>query len=188
MTKADSVLSTPPTNTSAKQSRRSILGAIAAGSAVLAIAPTTPSPAKDSQRVPDPILEAIKAHKDAYAAFEAAVRVNFALDEEVPKERRRSSITVWETRIVETDDPRWIAAERAVSECSENETAASIMLINVKPTTLTGAAALLEYVAQHERRGDAWPDELVDDDDLATSFFRELCQNIAAVLSQGTRV
>jgi hypothetical protein len=110
------------------------------------------------------------------------------LDEEVPKERRRSSITVWETRIVETDDPRWIAAERAVSECSENETAASIMLINVKPTTLTGAAALLEYVAQHERRGDAWPDELVDDDDLATSFFRELCQNIAAVLSQGTRV
>jgi hypothetical protein len=62
-----------------------------------------------------------------------------------------------------------------------------MMLINVEPTTLTGAAALLEYVAQHERRGDAWPDELEDDDGRATSFYRELCQNVAAVLSQSER-
>jgi hypothetical protein len=159
---------------------------VTAGGTVLAMATTHPAPAIASQRVPDPILEAIETHKDAYAAFEAAVRVNFALNDELPKERRRSSITVWETRIVETDDPRWIAAERAVSECSENETAAAMMLINVNPTTLTGAAALLEYVA-HERRDEEWPDELEDDDGRATSFYRELCQNVAAVLSQSER-
>ena len=87
---------------------------------------------------------------------------------------------------METDDPRWIAAERAVFEGSENETAAAMMLINVNPTTLTGAAALLEYVA-HERRDEEWPDELEDDDGRATSFYRELCQNVAAVLSQSER-
>ena len=157
---------------------------VAAGGTVLAMATTHPAPAIASQRVPDPILEAIETHKDAYAAFEAAVRVNFALDNELPKERRRSRITVWETRIVETDDPRWIAAARAVSECSENETAAAMMLINVNPTTLTGAAALLEYVA-HERRDEEWPDELEDDDGRATSFYRELCRNLAALLAGG---
>src|ERR1035437_9513987 len=169
------------------QTRRGFLSntaSIAAGGTVLAMATTIPAPAIASQRVPDPILEAIEAHKGAYAAFDTAVGVNSTLQEELAKERRRSSITVWETRIVETDDSRWIAAERAVSEGSDNETAAAMMLINVKPTTLTGAAALLEYVA-HERPDEEWPDELVDDDDRATSFYRELCRNVAALLAGG---
>jgi hypothetical protein len=42
MTRADSVLSTPPTNTSAKQSRRSILGAIAAAAAAVTVAGARP--------------------------------------------------------------------------------------------------------------------------------------------------
>jgi hypothetical protein len=158
------------------QTRRRFLSnaaSIAAGGTVLAMATTHPAPAIASQRVPDPILEAIETLKRAYAAFNAAVHDNMALDEQLPRDRRRSSITVWETRIVETDDPRWIAAERAVFEGSDNENAAAMMLINVNPTTLTGAAALLEYVAQHERRGDEWPDELRDDDDRATSFYRK---------------
>jgi hypothetical protein len=169
------------------QTRRGFLSnatSIAAGGTVLAMATTHSAPAIASQRVPDPILEAIEAHKGAYAAFVGALDVNCTLEKQLPRDRRRSSITVWETRIVETDDPRWIAAARAVSEGSDNETAAAMMLINVEPTTLTGAAAILEYVAQHERRGDAWPDELEDDDGRATSFYRELCQNVAAVLSQ----
>jgi len=35
-----------------------------------------------------------------------------ALEVELPEERRQSGITVWETKIVETDDPRWIASEK----------------------------------------------------------------------------
>jgi hypothetical protein len=177
------------TNAPVDQTRRGFLSnaaSIAAGGTVLAMATTHPAPAIASQRVPDPILEAIEAHKGAYAAFVGAVDVNYTLEKDLPKDRRRSSITIWETIIVETDDPRWIAAARSVFEGSHNETAAAMMLINVKPTTLTGAAALLEYVA-HERRDEEWPDELEDDDGRATSFYRELCQNVAAVLSQSER-
>jgi hypothetical protein len=71
MTQADCVLSTPPTNTSARHSRRSILGAIA-GSAAAAggIAALALPNAKASE--PDPIYAAIEAHRKAGAASCAA--------------------------------------------------------------------------------------------------------------------
>jgi hypothetical protein len=68
MTQADSVHSTPPTNTSAKQSRRSILGAIATGAvATLASAIAEPGAAA----FPDPIFAAIDAFRRADAACSA---------------------------------------------------------------------------------------------------------------------
>ena len=68
MTQADSVYSTPPTNTPIDTTRRRFLSqaaAAAAGGAAVGMALPLPVFAKDSQRVPDPILEAIEAHKAA---------------------------------------------------------------------------------------------------------------------------
>ena len=60
----------------------------------------------------DPIFEAIEVHQAARLAFENAVSRGSALDEELPSEKTRSWITVWEQTIVETDDPRWIDSVR----------------------------------------------------------------------------
>jgi hypothetical protein len=67
MPKADRVHSTPPTSTSARHSRRSILGAIAVGGTVAALALPT---AKAIEA--DPIYAAIEAHRQAAAAADAA--------------------------------------------------------------------------------------------------------------------
>jgi hypothetical protein len=66
MTRADSVHSTPPTNTSARHSRRSILAAIAGSGAALALPTAKASGA-------DPIYAAIDAHRKAYASSRAAL-------------------------------------------------------------------------------------------------------------------
>ena len=90
MTQADSVLSTPPTNTSAIQpqsSRRSFLvqaAGVAAGGAALGMALPLPSPAATPQGVPDaskagPALKAaVCALADAHDALEAAKAANDA--------------------------------------------------------------------------------------------------------------
>src|SRR5882757_9087272 len=66
----------------------------------------------------DPIFEAIEVHKAARVAFENAVSRGSALDEELPSEKTRSYITVWEQTILETDDPRWIDSVHEVSRSS----------------------------------------------------------------------
>ena len=78
MTQADRVHSTPPTNTSAKQSRRSILGAIATGTvAAMASTPATAAAAP----VPDPIYAAIERHRVCAAKHEAAWDVRGRFDD-----------------------------------------------------------------------------------------------------------
>jgi hypothetical protein len=61
---------------------------------------------------PDPILAAIEKHRSATAAYGDAVSRNFSLEEELPQDRRKSDVTHCESKIVETDDPRWIASEK----------------------------------------------------------------------------
>jgi hypothetical protein len=89
----------------------------------------------------------------------------YALEAELPKELRKSSIDIWEEVIVETDDPRWIESERNVHALFEADEAAALELINVVPTTLAGAADLMRYVAAIEERGHSWPDGLQEDDE-----------------------
>jgi hypothetical protein len=73
MTQADSVHSTPPTNTSATnpldQARRHFL-TVAAGGALAAVAITTAAQAAGSPA--DPIFAVIEAHRKAQAVAEAA--------------------------------------------------------------------------------------------------------------------
>src|SRR5450759_3003395 len=66
MTQADSVLSTPPTNTSL--TRRNMIGAMATvGAAAIA----TAAPAIAGLAEPDPIYAAIEAHRKAHATMQA---------------------------------------------------------------------------------------------------------------------
>jgi hypothetical protein len=65
MTQADSVHSTPPTNTS--PTRRKILGTAAGAAAALATTGASPMAASPA---PDPIYAAIEAHRKAYATMQ----------------------------------------------------------------------------------------------------------------------
>jgi hypothetical protein len=77
---------------------------------------------------PDPIFAAIEAHRSAYSSYTQCVTNELALEEELPADKRRSSFTAWKRVIVESDDPRWIAAERGTMEGIEAADRAAISL------------------------------------------------------------
>ena len=114
----------------------------------------------------DPIFEAIEVHKAARLAFENAVSRGSALDEELPREKTRSWITVWEQTIIETDDPRWIDSVREVHRTSDAETDAACALASIAPTTMAGVVGLLQYTISI--RPEEWPEGVHSDDDTET--------------------
>jgi hypothetical protein len=81
MIQADSVHSTPPTNTSATQaqsSRRTFLAqaaGVAAGGAALGAGLPLPAPAATPKGLPDPIFAAIERHRGLAKTFDAAWKV-----------------------------------------------------------------------------------------------------------------
>lgn len=136
--------------------RRAFLGA----SAALTVSALTGSVAALQ---PDPVFAAIEAHRAAVAATVAAIDLHSALDEELPIERCRSKFTAWEETVVETDDPRWIAAERGVMQAHNNEEDAACVLVSEPPTTSAGVLALLQYAIAADTDGMGWP-QLGSDD------------------------
>ena len=129
----------------------------------------------------DPIFEAIEVHKAARLAFENAVSRGSALDEELPSEKTRSYITVWEQTIIETDDPRWIDSVHEVNRTSDAETDAACALASIAPTTMAGVVRLLQYAVSIQP--EEWPSELQSDDGTKTRpwhFF--LIEMLIAVL------
>jgi hypothetical protein len=98
----------------------------------------------------DPIFAAIEAHRQAYTAIVADLRRHSALEEELPQEKRQTFIHAHEEKIIETDDPRWIAAERALSDGWNVIEDAGCDLVNIEPTSVAGVVALLHYVADQE--------------------------------------
>ena len=115
----------------------------------------------------DPIFAAIEAHEAAVKAFAQAVRENCRLEESLPQECCQSSITAYERKIVETDDPRWIEAEEQVEETGDVMDDAAIKILNLEPATLQGAFAVLRYAVDHidHHAGEmmGWPDNLLLD-------------------------
>src|ERR1019366_6177650 len=109
------------------QTRRGFLSnaaSIAAGGTVLAMATTHPAPAIASQRVPDPIMDAIEAHRAAMAAVYSGLDVQTALEKErLPKARRDET------------DPRWIACEDNMERAWDAVNDAELTLLNIQPTT-----------------------------------------------------
>jgi hypothetical protein len=165
---------TSSTNTT----RRGFLSTAAALAASVAVAiPANPANAFAA----DPILEAIEAHKAARLAFENAFSRSCALERELPREKTRSWITVWEEEIVETDDPRWIDSVREVNRVSEAATDAAYALANVAPTTMAGVLRLLQYAISI--RPEEWPEGVASDDDTETRPWHTfLIETLIAVL------
>jgi hypothetical protein len=160
------------------------LTGVAAGGAVLGMALPMPVPAAALGRVPDPILEAIEAHKAARATWLEWVCRHSDLEQELPKEKRQSNIDVWEELIIFADDPRWIEAERELKRTSDLESDAAIVLLTVQPTTLAGILALLNYAVEADADGVGWPDALESDDGQITrhwQFF--LIEGVAEALA-----
>jgi hypothetical protein len=84
---------------------------------------------------------------------------------ELPRDRRRSNLNVWEAKVIETDDPRWIESECAMMQAWEAEEVAAIALVCTQPTTRAGFMALLDYAVAYDTDGHGWPRELQSDDD-----------------------
>jgi hypothetical protein len=171
MAKADSVHSTPPTNTSARHSRRSILGAIA-GSAAAAgsiagaeginlsankinvLAPKTPSKEiTPSQGIEaDPIFAVIERHKDLAKTYDAvgegrAHCKDFGTLTEAEQDRVR--------KLNDTTDEAHLPLE-----------AAAMDLFNTHPTTRTGIITALFYMRiQHRNDGEHMIKGWLEDED-----------------------
>jgi hypothetical protein len=143
MTKATRVHSTPPTNTSAidaaqspgkPHSRRSVLGAIAAG----ATAPVGPARATAAA---DPAFALIAEKRAADVAHGEAIDAQ----DEAERDHEDGSAVVEE------------AWQRSCDACDVvNE--ADWRLATTPPTTLAGVAAVLRFANEIEDGGMEWPD------------------------------
>jgi len=138
----------------------------------------------------DPIFAAIDAHRRAEAEFSAALGRLSDLENELPEERRRSEIKMGVLAIVLQDDPLWIQLQRTVLAASKIADEAATQLLNTRPTTLAGVAAVLRYAYDVERRGLEFPSGY-DDGDLSECpwgvqwsvyFHRNLAQAIEAMI------
>jgi catalase (peroxidase I) len=115
MTRADRVLSTPPTNTPTYTNRRRFLS-VAAGSAVAA---AIPAAAPAAAPAIDPIYAASDKHRQAVAAHDAATDVRAAFNDVNMNDERRTQLAVLEGAV----DDAWDRLEDA-----------GITLVNTDPT------------------------------------------------------
>jgi hypothetical protein len=136
--------------------------------------------------VSDPIFAAIEDHKTARATWVKWVYTHGDLENELPREKRQSSVDTWDEKIVETDDPRWIECERAVIKASDAEIDATIPLVDVTPTTRSGIIALLQYAVSNDTDGEGWPRDLVGDDGKTHCWQHFLLENILEALRAET--
>jgi hypothetical protein len=122
MTRADRVLSTPPTNTPTDTNRRRFLS-VAPGGAVAAALPVAAL-----ANGPDPIFATIERHRELSADYTAAVDISSKLE----------------------DGPEFEAADAIAGDrCGELLDHAHA-LIHLEPTTMAGVSALMRYVASLE--------------------------------------
>jgi hypothetical protein len=113
----------------------------------------------------DPIYSAIERHKAAVQAFSDILTEQGKLETALPKERCQSDVH----DVVETDDPLWIANQRAVDEVGDRVWECALALLDVRPTTTAGMVNLFRHVASGD--GADFPDRvLFDDSNRAVDF------------------
>jgi hypothetical protein len=151
----------------------------------------TPSKAFASA-IPDPIFAVIEAHKAAYIEVGRALSAENALEESLPRERRKSRVWGDEVNVVDGDAPEWVAALTAVGAAHDAEISISGDLISITPTSAQGVVALLQYVIEHEQRvGEWWPRDEYEDEEIigrngqprCFSWSHFLCRNVLAGLT-----
>jgi hypothetical protein len=169
MTQADSVHSTPPTNTSANNrpgpvdmARRRFLSdaaSIAAGGTVLAFAPA----AAGAAALPiDPIYEVIEQHRKAAREHHEAVDIHMAFEE---LDMEGEKLEKYNSLVAETD-----ASYDRLDDVGCD-------LINTKPTTLAGILALCRYIKPLFEEDDSpdLPVHILYDDDTTATPIEALC-------------
>jgi hypothetical protein len=128
----------------------------------------------------DPIFTAIEAHRDAAAAHSECVRKHYALEKTLPRDKRQSPHAGDE--IVETDDPRWIETMHAVNQACDAMFDLARRLLDVAPSSLAGATALLNHVSLGSG-SDGWtfPDH-VNDDETGEEYVPALMRHVGEAL------
>lgn len=113
----------------------------------------------------DPIFAAIEAHRNACLVYNQKVELNAVLMD---------------------DSPSKIAAETETSEAAATMFRLAHQLLKIAPTSVAGAAALLDYVG--ERDTDFWGD-FPDDDEREhhVSFAGAVMTSVASALLDLTR-
>jgi hypothetical protein len=183
MTQADSVLSTPPTNTS--RSRRTVLAGIASAAAlpIAAAVPTTglANPPNGFHKVidpdgrlwfaadePDPAFAVIAAMRAAHAAHGEACDVLAEAEER------------YGFHSAEAED----VYERQGAACDASCAAACSLAIT-PPTTLAGIVAVLRFANQFEDEGMEWPNsDTIGPDGWHYQLRATMAQAIEAIIHQ----
>jgi hypothetical protein len=165
MTQADRVLSTPPTNTPIDTNRRHFLSVAASG----AVAAAIPAAALADAPAVDPIYAAIDAHRQAVAAHDAVTAVRAAFNDLNMNDEQKAQLAVLGAAV----DDAWDQLEDAGCD-----------LVNSKPTTLAGVAALCRYVEPllNERDTVNLPEVICWDDETASTAAGALANAIAAAV------
>ena len=104
---------------------------------------------RGSKITEDPVLQAIAAHKKAFAAYNELCVQQDELEKAIPRDKRKSNSGFDE--MVETDDPRWLEFQAQLKKLADAEDEAECDLANIQPTTVAGVIALLEYAASVEK-------------------------------------
>jgi hypothetical protein len=88
----------------------------------------------------DPIFAVIEAHRRSCAETLAAYERQSEVEDEL--------VAVFRVSVGEAEaDPRWIAVNDAAQEALRVQDELALKLVNIWPTTVAGAAALLTYYA-----------------------------------------
>src|SRR6516165_11043002 len=135
----------------------------------------------------DPIIAAIESHRRACAETRAAYQRQIAMEEELGAGTRVPAGDV-------ENDPRWIAANDAAARALTVQDDLAVKLLETRPTTIAGAAALLTYyvdVTATTRAEVIFPDlDMLDRllesrsiDEPRRDFGYLIVQNVATALS-----
>ena len=135
----------------------------------------------------DPIIAAIEAHRHACAETWAAYDRRNAVEDELVA---RVRVPAGEAE----SDPEWIAANDAAGEALAMQDDLAVKLLEIQPTTIAGAAALLSYyvdavttaqpeVVFPELDANGRPFESKSIDEPRRDFAYFIIRNVAAALS-----
>jgi hypothetical protein len=133
----------------------------------------------------DPIIAAIEAHRRACAVTQAAFERQSAVEDELGAGVRTLAGDV-------ESDPQWIAADDAAAKALAVQDDLAAKLLEPKPTTIDGAAALLTYylgVITTKQPEVAFPEldgrlfESKSNDEPTRDFGYFIVRNVAAALS-----
>lgn len=150
---------------SASTTRRDFLRSTAAGIAAgtsLAVVPVA--------AVADPIFLAIDRVRTAEAGAETTCDEVAKLERLLPSKKRRSNNLGGGVNIDPNDDPRWVASVQRYRVVFDEVDAASLRLLDVRPTTVAGIIALLRYAHQYVTGGREWPQQILEDGQTDEEF------------------